>query len=370
MTKLISELPAGTPAASHPLEYQDLTDLTDGADGTSKKVTANHFATSSDLTSHTGNASIHFTEASIDHGNIQNVGANTHLQIDAHISDLANPHVTSVGSLSDTIITGPLENQDLLQWNGTHWVDRTLAQAGIASSSDLSAHTGDNSIHFTEGSIDHVNIQNIGTNSHAQIDTHLADQIQTGQPHGLKNTGDGTQVLSDNGQYVPLAVAGKLKLTSLFPQLWSIVNAADGSGIDTGSQNHRLIFAESLDGRLLFSNIHVAEYGGGDLTANLIVSMQSATAGNVRLFLEFWAISPGDSADTDTPVWGTRCEAEVAVPGTANYPFSVTISCPVANLSGLAAGDLLSIQLGRLGTHGGDTAADECWVRSIVLTEA
>jgi len=36
-------------------------------------------------------------------------------------------------------------------------------------------HMADTSIHFTEGSISHLNIIDIGTNSHATIDTHIAD---------------------------------------------------------------------------------------------------------------------------------------------------------------------------------------------------
>ena len=78
------------------------------------------------LDSHIADATIHFTEASIDHTNIQNVGTNTHAQIDSHIAD-AN-------------------------------------------------------IHFTEASIDHTNIQNIGTNTHAQIDSHIAS---TSNPHSV-----------------------------------------------------------------------------------------------------------------------------------------------------------------------------------------
>lgn len=46
---------------------------------------------------------------------------------------------------------------------------------GFASSAQLSSHTGDSTIHFTEASIDHTAIQNIGNNSHSAIDTHIAD---------------------------------------------------------------------------------------------------------------------------------------------------------------------------------------------------
>jgi hypothetical protein len=68
---------------------------------------------------HAGDATIHFTEGSIDHAAILNIGVNSHAAIDTHIADAT--------------------------------------------------------LHFTEASIDHVNILNIGTNSHAAIDTHIAD---------------------------------------------------------------------------------------------------------------------------------------------------------------------------------------------------
>jgi hypothetical protein len=43
-------------------------------------------------------------------------------------------------------------------------------------------HIADSTIHFTVGSIDHKSIQNIGTNTHAQIDTHIAS---TSNPHSV-----------------------------------------------------------------------------------------------------------------------------------------------------------------------------------------
>jgi hypothetical protein len=45
---------------------------------------------------------------------------------------------STLDGLSDTTITGPASN-DVLQWSGTAWVDRTLAEAGIAAASHTHA---------------------------------------------------------------------------------------------------------------------------------------------------------------------------------------------------------------------------------------
>jgi len=78
-------------------------------------------------------AAEHFTEASIDHTAITNIGTNSHAAIDTHIADAT--------------------------------------------------------LHFTVGSIDHTAILNIGTNTHVQIDTHIAD----GTKHFLEGAIDHAQ---------------------------------------------------------------------------------------------------------------------------------------------------------------------------------
>lgn len=114
----------------------------------------------SNYTNHAADSTIHFTEASIDHTAISNIGTNTHAQIDTHIAD--------------------------------------------------------STIHFTEASIDHTAISNIGTNTHAQIDTHIADStlhfteasIDHGSIAGLSDD-DHTQYLLANGTR---AMSGALQL--------------------------------------------------------------------------------------------------------------------------------------------------------------
>jgi hypothetical protein len=64
---------AATPPASHTHVEADITDL-------------QAYALASALSSHTGDATIHFTEGSIAHANISGIGVNSHAQIDSAIT--------------------------------------------------------------------------------------------------------------------------------------------------------------------------------------------------------------------------------------------------------------------------------------------
>lgn len=107
------------------------------------------------LASHISDGTIHFTEGSISHLNIQDIGVNSHATIDAALVTLAS-------------------------------------------------HISDATIHFTEGSIDHLNIQNIGTNSHAAIDAHIASSAN---PHSVTFT---QAVAADGGTDITAAEAETL----------------------------------------------------------------------------------------------------------------------------------------------------------------
>ncbi len=49
-----------------------------------------------------------------------------------------------------------------------------LANVGTNTHAQIDTHLANSLIHFVEGSINHLNIQNIGVNSHAQLDTFKA----------------------------------------------------------------------------------------------------------------------------------------------------------------------------------------------------
>ncbi len=79
---------------------------------------------------------------------------------------------TVVQTNIDGAVTGPASavNGNLPSFNGT--TGKVIEDSGIAAQ-DVIDHMTDDNIHFSEGDIDHNNIQNVGTYQHTGIDAHI-----------------------------------------------------------------------------------------------------------------------------------------------------------------------------------------------------
>ena len=165
------------------------------------------YETITNVNTHTSNSSIHYLTSEISHTDIQDIGNNSHAQIDTALIRLADTSNTNTGDqdLSDYLTESNASSEYLTQSNASstyetisnvlthtsnssiHYLTSEIDHVDIQSIGNNShsqidtallnsaVHQANASIHFIEGEIDHTNILNIGSNSHAQIDTHMED---------------------------------------------------------------------------------------------------------------------------------------------------------------------------------------------------
>ncbi len=155
----------------------------------------------------------------VDHTNLLNIGTRTHAQIDTaidnHLADTSNPHSvtkTQVGlgnvenlKVNLTATTAPTATDDSTAGYsvGSIWIDVTNDRAYTCVDATASAAI------WVRGIEDHTQLTNIGTNTHAQIDTHIAS---TSNPHSVTldqitpTTTKGDLIVEDGSNAVRLPV--------------------------------------------------------------------------------------------------------------------------------------------------------------------
>jgi len=126
----------------------------------------------STLDAHVADTSIHFTQGSpigsnIPHGNLLDIGSNSHLQIDSHISD-TSIHFTQ---------------QDLGSPIGSVFDHTVFQNIGTNTHAQIDTHIADGGIHSPApnlgspigSALDHDVLMNVGSNTHSDIDTHISN---------------------------------------------------------------------------------------------------------------------------------------------------------------------------------------------------
>lgn len=175
--------------------------------------------THAQIDTHIADASIHFTEASIVHQNISGAGTNDHATIDAHIAD-SSIHFTEASI-----------------------VHQNISGAGTNTHAQIDSHIADSAIHFTEASIVHQNISGAGTNTHAQIDSHIAS---TSNPHSVTYTQLGTNAIAQGGTGQTTAQAAFDALSPLTTKGDILTHNSNNARLGIGT-NGQVLVADSAE---------------------------------------------------------------------------------------------------------------------------
>lgn len=136
--------------------------------------------------------------------------AHTFLQTDIDHNQVTNTHN----------LTTDIDHDQLLNFLASeHFIEASISHLnilniGVNTHVTIDNHIADDTIHFVEGSISHLNITDIGTNTHIQIDEHIVlvnEHIDwTNATQNFETSGTGH--IGDATNYIGFATDGEIAL--------------------------------------------------------------------------------------------------------------------------------------------------------------
>jgi len=186
-----------------------------------------------------------------------------------------------------------------------------LINIGVNTHAQIDTHIADSTVHFLEASIDHTAISNIGVNSHAAIDTHIADgtihftegSIDHGSIAGLADDDHTQYVLDGVGRAGIQDIIGGLAANDVM-SLEATSDPARGTILTNSAVRSTFDWTSGTANAAFQWNPTIAASGGiitafMDLAANITVNnaLFILSALDTHNVLE-WTVNPGFAVTT------------------------------------------------------------------------
>lgn len=210
---------------------------------------SNIYATVTDFNNHTGDSIVHFTEASINHNNILNVGTNSHTQIDQDLTRLAN---TSGLNTGDQDLSSYLQSGDN--------VSSLVNDSGYLTSSSLTGYAlldGSNQPFTGDIEISKANPKIIATDTASDTPSVWLEKL---------TTLDGSQLVSQNRVFIPINAAQMTRGFSITPVNVSDFTFSVWFKCSSAATQQYFMVATGLVYTISATGIRVASFGGSTQT--------------------------------------------------------------------------------------------------------